>query len=127
MSSMPPPPSPYGQNAGQPGPLNPNDEKTWALGTHLLCLVASFIAPLIVWLVFKGRGPFLEHHAKEALNFQITVLIAVIVSSLLMLALIGFLLLPLVGLWALIMPIIAAVKASNGQWYRYPLTVRFIS
>ncbi|NLJ54242.1 MAG: DUF4870 domain-containing protein [Intrasporangiaceae bacterium] len=126
MTSMPPPPSPYGANAGQPGPLNPNDEKTWALGTHLLCLVASFIAPLVVWLVFKGRGPFLEHHAKEALNFQITVLIAAVVSSLLILLLVGFVLLPLVGLWALIMPIIAAVKASNGDWYRYPLTIRFI-
>ena len=126
MTSMPPPPSPYGANAGQPGPLNPNDEKTWALGTHLLCLVASFIAPLVVWRVFKGRGPFLEHHAKEALNFQITVLIAAVVSSLLILLLVGFVLLPLVGLWALIMPIIAAVKASNGDWYRYPLTIRFI-
>ena len=125
MSSMPPP-TPYGADSGQPGPLNPNDEKTWALGTHLLCLVASFIAPLVVWLVFKGRGPFLEHHAKEALNFQITVLIAALVSSLLIFLLVGLVLLPLVGLWALIMPIIAAVKASSGEWYRYPLTVRFI-
>lgn len=126
MSAMPPAPNPYDGSAPVT-PLSPGDEKGWALGTHLLCLVGSFIAPLIIWLVFKGRGPFLEHHAKEALNFQITVMIAAIVSSLLILALVGFVLLPLVGLWALIMPIIAAVKANSGEWYRYPLTLRLIS
>ena len=126
MSAMPPPPpSPYGASS-TPSQLSPSDEKGWSLGTHLLCLVGGFLPPLIVWLVFKGRGPFLEHHAKEALNFQITVIIAAIVSGLLILALVGFVLLPLVGIWAFIMPIVAAVKANSGEWYRYPLTLRLV-
>lgn len=122
----PPPPNAYGAPAGAPM-LSPSEEKGWALGAHLSELLVSFVGPLVIWLVFKGRGPFLEHHAKEALNFSITVFIAAVVSALSMLLLIGFVLLPLVGLWAFVMPIIAAVKANNGEWYRYPLTLRLIT
>ena len=127
MSNMPPPPpSPYGQGAA-PVPMQPSEEKGWALGTHLLCLVGGFIAPLIIWLVFKGRGPFLEHHAKEALNFQITVMIAALVSGLLTIVIIGIFMLLVLIPWMIAMPIIAAVKANSGEWYRYPLTFRCIT
>lgn len=107
--------------------LSPSEEKGWALGVHLSELIVSFIGPLVIWLIFKGRGPFLEHHAKEALNFSITMFIAIVISAFSMFILIGFVLLPLVGIWAFVMPIIAAVKASNGEWYRYPLTLRLIT
>lgn len=135
----PPPPAggaygapqmPYQQSAypaAAGAPLSPNDEKTWSLAAHLLCLVGGFVAPLIIWLVFKGRGPFLEHHAKEALNFQITVMIAWVVTIITAFILIGFVLMLVVLPWMIVMPIIAAVKASSGEWYRYPLTIRFVN
>ena len=103
-----------------------SEEKGWALGAHLGVLIAGFLAPLIVWLVFKGRGPFLEHHAKESLNFQITVLIATFVCIITAFILVGFVLLLFLLPWMVIMPIIAAVKANSGEWYRYPLTLRLV-
>lgn len=125
--AYPPPPPPDGYAAAAGPALNASDEKVWALGAHLSELVVSFIGPLVIWLVFKGRGPFLEHHAKEALNFSITMFIAIVVASFSLFILVGFVLLPLVVVWAFVLPIIAAVKAANGEWYRYPLTFRFIT
>ncbi|MCA1783562.1 MAG: DUF4870 domain-containing protein, partial [Intrasporangiaceae bacterium] len=118
--------TPYGSSAGTMAPLSPPEEKGWSLAAHLLVLVGGFIAPLIIWLVFKGRGPFLEHHAKESLNFQITVSIALFVSFILMFLLVGFILIFALLPWMIIMPILAAVKANNGEWYRYPLTLRLV-
>jgi uncharacterized protein len=116
----------YGVQGVAPAMLTPQEEKGWSLGAHLLCLVGGFVAPLIIWLVFKGRGPFLEHHAKEALNFQITVAIALVASFVLMFLLVGFVLILVLLPWMLIMPILAAVKANNGEWFRYPLTLRLV-
>ena len=122
--SAPAPAPAYGAPAG--AALSPQEEKGWSLAAHLLVLVAGFLAPLIIWLVFKGRGPFLEHHAKESLNFQITVTIAGIVSVLAMFLLVGFVMILVLIPWMIVMPIIAAVKANSGEWYRYPLTLRLI-
>ena len=117
----------YGAPAGAIAPLSPQEERGWSLAAHLLVLVGGFLAPLIIWLVFKGRGPFLEHHAKESLNFQITVTIAMVVAFVLMFVLVGIVLVLALLPWMFILPIIAAVKANNGEWYRYPLTLRLIT
>lgn len=116
----------YGSSTGTMAPLSPPEEKAWSLGAHLGVLILGFLAPLIIWLVFKGRGPFLEHHAKESLNFQITVMIAMFVAVILTFLLVGIVLVLALLPWMLIMPIIAAVKANNGEWYRYPLTLRLV-
>jgi uncharacterized Tic20 family protein len=97
-----------------------------ALLAHLLGLLVSFLGPLIIYLVKGHESAFVKHHAAEALNFAITVFIAVVVSALLMLVLIGFLLLPIVGIGALILQIMAAVAASRGEWYRYPVNIRLV-
>ncbi|GEA80619.1 hypothetical protein CUD01_10630 [Cellulomonas uda] len=121
--SAPPPPA-YG--AG-PQPLRPDEEKMWAILAHVLPLIGlGFIAPLVIWLVFRGRGPYLENQAKESLNFQITVLIAVVVGSILTIVLVGFVILAVVGIGALVLEIMAAVAASRFEWYRYPLTLRLV-
>jgi len=82
----------------------------------------------VIWLVFKGRGPFLEDQAKEALNFQITVVIAYIASGILAGVTLGVLFfLPfVVGVVALVFSILAAVAVNKGEWYRYPLTLRLV-
>jgi uncharacterized Tic20 family protein len=98
---------------------------------HLSALLAAFVAlsflgPLIVMLTQGQKSPFVREHAVEALNFQITTYIAAFVSALLILVLIGFLLLPLVGIVWLIFTILAGVKANNGERYRYPFNLRLV-
>ena len=102
------------------------DARMWAMLCHLLAIFTGFIAPLIIWLVKKEDDPFIDNQGKEALNFQITVAIAMLVAWLLCFACIGFVLVPAVWIVDLVFCIIASVKANNGVAYRYPLTIRFI-
>ncbi len=102
------------------------DDKNWALGAHLGPLLLGFIAPLIVMLTRGKESPFVRQHAVEALNFQITVTAAVIISLVLTLVVIGACLLAAVGIAALVFAILAAVKAYAGEPYRYPVSIRLI-
>jgi len=109
-----------------------SEAKKWALAAHLSALTMFIglplvIGPLVVWLLKKNDDPYIDFHGKEAVNFNISFLIYMLVSGLLMLVIIGFVLLPIVGLVWLALVIVAAVKASDGEYYRYPLTIRFIS
>ena len=106
-------------------PITPptSDEKTMALLSHVLTLVVGFIAPLVIYLIKKDESSFIAAHARESLNFQITVTIACIV---LVITLIGVLLVWAVLLAALVLVIIATIRASEGKLYRYPLTWRLI-
>ena len=119
-------------------------DRAWETLCHLSGLLlftgipfGNILGPLIVWLARRNGSPSVDEHGKEALNFQISLtlyfiaLVALTIS--LMLVLVGFLFLPLVVIAALLGPfvdlifmIIAAVKAGNGELYRYPLTIRFI-
>jgi uncharacterized protein len=106
-----------------------SDDKTLAMVTHLSGIFLGFLMPLIVWLVSKDKEEkaYLTEQSKEALNFQITVAIAFVVSWVLMFLLIGFLLMPAVALANLILCILAAVKTSDNETYRYPFTLRLIN
>ena len=127
-----PPPEPL-DTAGMPS----HEERQWALFAHLSALLGGLLTstflglgcllgPLIIWLVKRETMPFVDDQAKEALNFYITVAIAAVVCGLLMFVLIGFVLLPLLGLAWLVFIIIAAIKANEGERYRYPFTLRLI-
>jgi uncharacterized Tic20 family protein len=119
--------APSQQSQDVSGSVAPSKESTnLALLCHLLGLLTSFIGPLILWLVKKDEDPFIEHHGREALNFQITLLIASIVGGILTMICIGFIL--LFAVWAvdIIFSIIACVAASKGQMYKYPVTLRLI-
>lgn len=102
------------------------DDKTLAILTHLSGIFFSFIVPLIVWLTAKDTKPWLAEQSKEALNFQLTVLIGYIVSSALMLVLIGFITIMIVWALSIILSIVAAVRVSQGVDFHYPLTIRLI-
>ena len=102
------------------------DARMWAMLCHLLGLFTSFVGPLIIWLLKKEEDPFIDNQGKEALNFQITVLIASIVSGLLTMVCIGVFLAMAVGVVDLIFCIMAAVKANGGEAYRYPVSIRII-
>jgi uncharacterized Tic20 family protein len=109
------------------------EELNWAMFCHLAALsgfvipLGNVIGPLIIWLIKKDTMPLVNQHGKEALNFQITVLIAFLISAVLTIILIGFLLMVVVGIGALVLTIMAAVKVANGQAdYRYPWALRLI-
>ncbi len=109
------------------------DEQNWAMICHLAALsgfvipLGNVLGPLIVWLIKKDTMPLVDQHGKEALNFQITVLIAFMVCLVLTMVLIGLLLMFVVGIGALVLTIMAAVKVSNGQFdYKYPFTLRLV-
>ena len=103
------------------------DDKTVAVLTHASGIFFGFVVPLIVWLVSKDTKPWLTSEAKEALNFQITVAIAFAICMMLAFVLIGMFLLPIVWAVDVIFSIIAALKTSRGEQYRYPLTLRLIN
>lgn len=110
-----------------PDPV-PSESRGWATAAHLIPLIGlGFIAPLVIWLMKRDEDPFVGYHAREALNFQISLIIYVIGSIVLMFVLIGLILLPVVLVFALVVMIIAGIKAANGEFYRYPLTLRFVT
>ncbi|MFD4421552.1 DUF4870 domain-containing protein [Agromyces sp. NPDC058484] len=127
MSDTPPPPPPP-QNPYQQSPsLSPNDEKLWATLVHIGGIFFSFIPALIGYLILKDKGPFVREHTATALNFQITMAIAYVISYILWLIVIGWLLTIAIGIVVIVFSIIAAVKANQGQPYTYPLAIKFVS
>ena len=116
----------WGQAAGPP-PTSSTDPKTMAMLAHALAIVAGFLAPLIIYLVYGNQDPFIRHHSAESLNFQITVLLAVLVSAALICVFVGIILLPVVVIGALVFEIMAAMAANRGEWYRYPINIRMVS
>ncbi|WP_316932291.1 DUF4870 domain-containing protein [Nocardioides marmotae] len=123
---------PYSQQPYQGGgPMNP-DERTWGGAAHWSALIGAFVAmaflgPLLVMLVKGNQSAYVRAQAVESLNFQLSILIYGIVAFVLMFVLIGFILLPIVGVLWLVLTIIGSVKAANGELYRYPLTIRMVS
>lgn len=100
-----------------------SDEKTMAILSHVLTFVAGFVAPLIIYLIKKDESSFVRDHARESLNFQITVFILIVA---LFITLIGILLVWIVGILALVFVIMATIKASEGKLYKYPFSLRLI-
>lgn len=103
-----------------------NDDKNIATVTHLGGTVFSFVPGLLVW-VLKKDDAYLADQAKEALNFQITVLIAQFVAGVLAIILIGYLLMGIIWLTNVVFCIVAAISTSKGETYRYPLCLRLIN
>ncbi|HQD68066.1 MAG TPA: DUF4870 domain-containing protein, partial [Ornithinibacter sp.] len=90
----------------------------------------GFVCALVLYLVFRDRGPFVRHHAANALNVQITAGIAILLGIVLTITIIGAIIgIPLMiaaVVWAIIVHIIGAVKANNGEWWTPPLTPQFV-
>ena len=120
----------------QPGrPVQPSlgelsaDDKQWGMFCHMSALAGLvigglfFVGPLICWLIKKDTSKFVDYHGKESLNFQITLFI---VSMICFVTIVGWLLIPIVAIIAIIMPIIAGLKANEGELYQYPYILRLI-
>jgi uncharacterized Tic20 family protein len=102
------------------------DDTTWAVLAHVLGIFFSFIPPLVVLLAKGQSSGFVRDQAVEALNFQITVILAYIVSAILIILVIGLVMLFAVGVASLILAVLAAIAASRGEAYRYPVNLRII-
>jgi uncharacterized Tic20 family protein len=110
------------------------DARMWAMFCHLAGLagyvipvgISSIIAPLIIWQIKKNEFPFVDEHGKEAVNFQISMLLYTIISIPFVLICIGVIMLIAIGIINIVCLIIAAIKANNGEHYRYPICCRFI-
>src|ERR1051326_6999231 len=103
------------------------NDKIWSMLSHLSALFGlGFILPLVVYLAMRRESDYVASNAREALNFHISILIYVLCCIPLMFVLIGIPLAITIGLGSVVLAIIAAVKASNGQCYRYPLTLRLV-
>lgn len=111
---------------GPGGHLVPtSDERTLACLAHVLGAFVSFIAPLVIFLT-RNRRDYAKVQAAQALNFTITIAIAYIISALLTPVLIGFLLLPIVAVWSVVMAIVAGVRTYSGEPFGSPLTIPFV-
>ncbi len=119
-----------------PAPVNVSDianVRTWAAFIHASALLGVFIhfpghllGPLILWLVKRDDAPELDAHGTEAVNFQISMLIYNAVAAVFCLVLVGFFFLAVLWVLNAVFVIIAAIQASDGKFYRYPISIRFI-
>lgn len=125
--TTPPPGPPQNYASAAPQPMSPSDEKLWSVLIHLGGLFVSFLVPLVGYLILKDRGPFVRANAATALNFQLTLLIAYVVGAVLVVVVIGIFVLIAAWVCAIVFGIIAAIKASQGEWYSYPMAIKFVS
>jgi hypothetical protein len=137
-----PPPAYAGATPGTavapPNQMSPADERTWGTIAHGGTLAATilsggtlgFVCALVIYLIYKDRGPFVHHHAANALNVQIFGAILVISGIILTVTIIGAIIgIPLIivgSLYILIVHIIGAIKANNGEWFDPPMTPHFV-
>lgn len=103
------------------------DDRNLAMLSHLLGIFTGFVGALVLWLVKREQGGFVADQAREALNFQITVAIAIVAAIMLKVILIGILLVPLIFIANFVFCILAAVATSKGKSYRYPFTLRLVN
>lgn len=119
-------------------PLPPNvsaiaNARTWSSLCHASALLGVFlhfpghlIPPLVVWLLKRNDSPEIDAHGKEAVNFQLSMLIYNIIAGVFCIILIGFVFLAVLWVVNAVLCIVAAIQASDGKFYRYPMTIRFI-
>lgn len=105
----------------------------WGMILHLSVFagyvvpLAGLVAPIVIWQIKKDQFPIVDEHGKNQLNWMISMLIYSAVSGLLIFVVIGIFLLAVLGIAAIVLPIIAGIKANNGEVWPYPLSIRFLS
>ena len=116
-----------------PAEKSANEGTSWAMACHLAALAGfvgvpfgHLLGPLVVWLLKRDDHPEVADAGREALNFQLTVLLASLASGLLICCLVGIPLLVAIQFFNLVMIVVASVRASGGEAFRYPLTIRFL-
>lgn len=102
------------------------EERMWATLLPLSTFVATFLGPLVLWLIFRSQYPGVDRVGRETLNFQITLAVYALMFGLLSVILIGIPFLIALPIFGVICTLIAAYRASRGEVYRYPVTFRIL-
>jgi uncharacterized protein len=127
----PPPPPPQAPGYGQPtyaqAPVSPSEARMWAMFAALGGIIIYFVAPLVIYLIYKDRDPFIRRHAAQAVNFQIIIAIVEIVSVPLYFVVIGLGTALAAGVAFYVFSILAAVAANRGEPYDYPYIPQMIT
>ncbi|WP_078553947.1 DUF4870 domain-containing protein [Bacillus alkalicellulosilyticus] len=106
--------------------MSEKDERMFAMLIYVISFFTALIGPLVIWLLKKDESEFIDYHGREYFNFFISYIIYGVIASILILLLVGLLILPIIGVAALIFTILAAVKAYEGERYRIPFIFRFL-
>jgi len=123
---------PLTESPAAAAPMDSEEERTYAMFCHLgalsgfLAPFGNIIVPRVLWLTKRESSPFIDMHGKEALNFQISLLIYSLISAVLILVVVGIFLLAGLCIFNLVIVIIAGLRAKSGESFGYPLTIRFI-
>jgi len=125
-----PPPSPAAppQGKGEPQLVGPesSDAKTMAMLCHLLAIFTGWIGPLVIWLIKKDESPFINQQGKEALNFELTLMIGVVAGVATICIAVGGIILLAVSVVNIVFGILSTIEVNKGRPYRYPVCIRFI-
>lgn len=122
----------YQMQYQQPTSLQTPEQRQMGLFLHLSQLaslvvpVAGIVAPIVIWQTQKDKIPALDAHGKMVVNWMLSELIYGFVSVVLMFVLVGFLTMLAVVVMGIVFPIVGAVKANNGEFWEYPLTIKFL-
>lgn len=112
------------------GKLSEKDDKTFGMLAHLLGAFTAFIGPLVIWMIKKEDSPFVDDQGKEAVNFQITLgiayLVTMVISAVPFVGCLTVFLFPALWIGGVVFSILACLKANEGELYRYPYTLRLI-
>jgi uncharacterized Tic20 family protein/DNA-directed RNA polymerase subunit RPC12/RpoP len=131
-AAPPPAATPVSPAMPAAAPMTPEQVNQWAMVCHLAALAGfmipfgNIVGPLVVWLLKGKEHPFIDANGKASLNFQITLAIAYVVCVPLMFLLVGIPLMIALGIYGLIMVIIASVRASRGVQYKYPVSLSLV-
>ena len=129
-------PGPSPIQAGSPRQIDASataSQRTYATFMHLMLVIATFtvlplvFGPLLMWMIKRKESHFIDDHGKEALNFNISMLIYAVAATLSFICGIGIVLLPAIWGFGLVFSVIASVAANKGEYYRYPACIRIIA
>jgi uncharacterized Tic20 family protein len=104
-------------------PLTPENERTFAILTHVLSFFFPFLAPFVAYLAFRGRGQLITQHATAALNFQISLICAYLVTGI---TVVGLILWPVIAIYAFVQIVLAAVAAGEGREFKFGYSYKFV-
>ncbi|SHG57204.1 DUF4870 domain-containing protein [Ornithinibacillus halophilus] len=103
-----------------------SDDRLYAMLLYVLSFPFTVLGPLLIWLLKREQSPFVDHHGKQYFNFIVSYFIYGIIGAILMFVLIGFVIVFALSIMAIVFTIIAAVKAYQGEWYKFPLVIEFL-
>lgn len=102
------------------------DDRLLAMLIYLISFFTAFIGPLVIWLLKKDESDFIDHHGREYFNFLISATVYSIISAILIIVVIGVFMLIAIGIGVFVLTIIAAIKAYDGEYYRFPFIFRIL-